>query len=97
VVLVAVLSSFVLAYLGHQVGSARKKFKVDLPSLYADQAAAEKDKDKYLFNCYQRGHQNALETYPSFLTCLLLGGLKHPVRNDHQISIGYCNRDQQGQ
>jgi len=56
---------------------------VKYPSMYADSAEAEKDKAKFVFNCVQRGHQNALETYPQFLFLLLLGGLKHPV-----LSVG---------
>lgn len=47
--------------------------------MYADSAEASKDKDKLLFNCIQRGHQNALETYPVVLFTLLAGGLRHPV------------------
>ncbi len=48
--------------------------------MYADSADVAKDKDKLLFNCVQRGHQNALETYPILLFSLLVGGLRHPVR-----------------
>ncbi len=38
-----------------QVGSARRESGVPYPYLYADQAEAEKDKKKYVFNCVQRG------------------------------------------
>ena len=68
-----------LFYLGGQVGSVRQRLGVPLPYLYADMTAAQADKKKELFNCYQRGHQNALETYPGFLMLLFLGGIKHPV------------------
>ena len=32
-----------------------------------------------IFNCYQRGHQNLLETLPLYLAFLLTGGLRHPL------------------
>jgi len=79
VVLVGVSSAVVMTYLGSRVIGAREKCKVALPSLYADQAEALKDKDKHLFNCYQRGHQNALESYAQNLMLLFVGGLKHPL------------------
>jgi len=66
-------------YLGERVAFARKRLGVDLPSLYADRSEALKDKNKYLFNCYQRGHQNALETWPIMLFMLFTGGIKHPL------------------
>jgi glutathione S-transferase len=31
------------------------------------------------FNCTQRGHQNSLETLPSFLALLLVAGARYPV------------------
>lgn len=50
-------STFVLAYLGGRVGQARSKCGVKLPSLYADEARAEKDENARIFNCIQRGTQ----------------------------------------
>jgi len=79
VIAVGVASTFLLFYLGGQVGSARKRLGVPLPSLYADQEVAKKDKDKELFNCYQRSHQNTLEGYAQFLMMLFVGGVKHPL------------------
>jgi hypothetical protein len=35
--------------------------------------------DAKKFNCVQRGHQQALESWPSFLACSLLGGLSYPL------------------
>lgn len=46
VMLVGVGSSIMMLYLGKNVSNARKKFGVQYPSLYADQAAAEKDENK---------------------------------------------------
>ena len=31
------------------------------------------------FNCVQRGHQQALETYGSFVALSLVGGVRHPL------------------
>jgi uncharacterized membrane protein YecN with MAPEG domain len=36
------------------------------------------DPAKPEFNCYQRAHQNMLETLPNVLMMLLLGGIRHP-------------------
>jgi len=79
VILTGVSSGILMGYLGYTVGSARKRLGVPLPSLYADQAEARTDKNKELFNCYQRAHQNALESYSQFLMLLFVGGLKHPL------------------
>eukprot|EP01113_Clastostelium_recurvatum_P020962 TRINITY_DN2482_c0_g1_i1.p2 TRINITY_DN2482_c0_g1~~TRINITY_DN2482_c0_g1_i1.p2 ORF type:complete len:150 (-),score=38.59 TRINITY_DN2482_c0_g1_i1:53-502(-) len=73
-----VASAFVLQWMGFRVTSARKRLGVELPSLYADAAEARKDKDKHLFNCVQRGHQNTIESYAQFVGFLAIGGLKHP-------------------
>ena len=40
--------------------------------------AGDSDEAK-TFNCIQRGHQQALETYTSFVVLSLIGGLKFPV------------------
>jgi len=79
VILSALFSGLTLYVLGGIVGHKRKKLGVDIPYLYADMSFAKTNKDAYLFNCYQRGHQNALETYPFFLFMLLVGGLKYPL------------------
>jgi len=69
-----VIGSFVtMMYLGLKVTKARKKYDVKYPAMYTD------DPSKMIFNCIQRGHQNALETLPHFLAFSLIGGLKHPI------------------
>ena len=43
--------------------------------MYADSST----KEGRAFNCVQRGHQQALETYPQFLALSLIGGVQHPL------------------
>ena len=49
---------------------------VKYPKLYADASDGEAGNK---FNCAQRGHQNMLESYPQFLTLLILLGLVYPI------------------
>eukprot|EP01098_Paradermamoeba_levis_P007629 TRINITY_DN3164_c0_g1_i1.p1 TRINITY_DN3164_c0_g1~~TRINITY_DN3164_c0_g1_i1.p1 ORF type:complete len:163 (-),score=24.00 TRINITY_DN3164_c0_g1_i1:44-472(-) len=75
VVLTAVSSAFVLLWQGFQVNKARKKYRVEYPTMYADSS----NPDQKIFNCIQRAHQNTLENYPQFLMFLFSGGIAHPV------------------
>lgn len=70
VILTFVASIFVLLWKGFKVGSARKKFNVQYPTMYST------TNDQ--FNCVQRAHQNTLESYPYFLVLLFLAGLEMP-------------------
>ncbi|KAJ3296565.1 Microsomal glutathione S-transferase 3 [Borealophlyctis nickersoniae] len=79
VVGVALTSVILLRYMGAKVGMMRKKAKVPYPYLYADRSEAEKDPVKKTFNCYQRAHQNTLETYPEFLILLATAAIEHPT------------------
>lgn len=65
-----------LMMMGGNVMEARKKYNVKYPNLYAVPGV---HKDADAFNQVQRGHQNAMETFPSVLAMLLVGGLKHPL------------------
>ena len=68
VILVNVIgASFMLVTLSFKVGAARKEYKIDLPTMYA----TGKDKKSVTFNCIQRGHQQALETFSTVLACSL--------------------------
>lgn len=67
-------SGFVLMMLSVKVTGARKKYKVHYPAMYA----TGDDEDARMFNCVQRGHQQALETYPGFLAASLVSGLRYP-------------------
>ena len=84
-----VMSTFTMISLGMRVGKARKelaeKAKKDgdenaddrfgLPKMYAEGFSELAKK----FNCVQRGHQQALETYGSFLALSVAGGLAFPI------------------
>ncbi|OZJ04949.1 DNA-directed RNA polymerase II subunit rpb1 [Bifiguratus adelaidae] len=72
-------SAVAVFYLGVRVAPARKAAGVPYPFLYATKEECEKDHKKMIFNCYQRAHQNTLETYPIFLVSLFTGGLGYPV------------------
>ncbi|KAI9313313.1 hypothetical protein DFJ73DRAFT_884959 [Zopfochytrium polystomum] len=78
VIAVAIVGVLQPVVLGAQVNSARRKAKIPYPFLYASETQCEKSKEAYLFNCYQRAHQNTLENLPTFITLLACGGLQHP-------------------
>ncbi|KAG8460347.1 hypothetical protein KFE25_011838 [Diacronema lutheri] len=67
-------STFTLMGLGFKVSKAREEYGVEYPTMYATGTDAKSTK----FNCTQRGHQQALETYTSFVACSLIGGITHP-------------------
>jgi len=69
-----VISGLIVVSLSFKVGEARKKYDVPLPKM---QAEGDSDNAR-MFNCVQRGHHQALETYPQFLAFSLVGGLRHP-------------------
>lgn len=53
---------------------------VDLPHCRFSRRYASGDNENAVnFNCVQRGHQQALETYPMFLALSIIGGIKHPI------------------
>ena len=70
-----VACSFTVIALSFKVGAAREKCGVPLPTMYATGTDAKSRK----FNCVQRGHQQALETFPMFLAASLVGGARFPV------------------
>lgn len=90
VVLVNVIgSSLALVVLGGKVAGARKQFiekakkdgdaeaeaRFSYPKLYAEGFSDSAKK----FNCVQRGHQQALETYTQFVMLSLVAGIKYPA------------------
>jgi len=89
VVLNSAATAFMMFALGMKVGRARKNFtdkatkdgdadaeaRFSYPKMYAEGFG----KLAHEFNCVQRGHQQALETYPQMLVLPLLGGLRHPI------------------
>ncbi|CAK7338822.1 unnamed protein product [Dovyalis caffra] len=75
VAFVLVAYCFLNFWMGFKVGSARKRYNVPYPTLYAIES---ENKDAKLFNCVQRGHQNSLEMMPVFFLLMVLGGIRHP-------------------
>ncbi|KAF8952237.1 Microsomal glutathione S-transferase 3 [Entomortierella lignicola] len=78
-VAVAVASILLVSFFGVRVTSQRKIANVPLPFEYADPEECKDDHQKYIFNCYQRVHQNTLEGFSSYLVTLLLAGLNYPI------------------
>jgi len=72
VVLTASASAILTQWQMIQVAFQRKRSGVKYPKVY-------EDADDSVFNCYQRAHQNTLESYPAFLTLLLIGGFGYPI------------------
>eukprot|EP00397_Hematodinium_sp_SG-2012_P045501 GEMP01051128.1.p1 GENE.GEMP01051128.1~~GEMP01051128.1.p1 ORF type:complete len:168 (+),score=27.80 GEMP01051128.1:248-751(+) len=62
-------------FLSTQVMSARKKYGVRYPNLYAPADHADKEK----FDCIQRSHQNFLESWTSVAMSMVLVGLQMPL------------------
>mmetsp|Transcript_23815 Transcript_23815/g.62341 ORF Transcript_23815/g.62341 Transcript_23815/m.62341 type:complete len:146 (+) Transcript_23815:109-546(+) len=58
-----------------QVISARKKYDVKYPDLYAPHG----HKNAKEFNCVQRAHQQTLENLPIIYMSMLLSGLRFPT------------------
>mmetsp|Transcript_31304 Transcript_31304/g.43394 ORF Transcript_31304/g.43394 Transcript_31304/m.43394 type:complete len:184 (+) Transcript_31304:45-596(+) len=72
VALTAASSYALVQWQAIKVSIARREFDVKYPTMYED------DEDS-VFNCYQRAHQNTLESYPAFLALLCLGGIGYPL------------------
>mmetsp|Transcript_5825 Transcript_5825/g.6709 ORF Transcript_5825/g.6709 Transcript_5825/m.6709 type:complete len:185 (+) Transcript_5825:204-758(+) len=80
-----VASSVVLTKLAFKVGAARKEYGVEYPHMYA----SGDDEKSRMFNCIQRGHQQALESYTTFVGCSLIAGIRHPFVTAG-LGIVYC-------
>lgn len=82
-------SGLMIVILGFKVASARAKYIIEAtkegdkdaearfsyPKMYAEGFS----NSAKMFNCVQRAHQQALETYPQFVVWSLLGGLRFPI------------------
>eukprot|EP00934_Nitzschia_sp_Nitz4_P009173 Nitzschia sp. Nitz4//scaffold3_size479765//381888//382343//NITZ4_000163-RA/size479765-processed-gene-1.488-mRNA-1//1//CDS//3329550947//9163//frame0 len=69
-------SVFTNFYLSSGVMSARTKYDVQFPHLYAVPGFHKNVEE---FNRVQRSHQNFLEGLSQYVTLALIGGLKYPV------------------
>lgn len=83
------VTSFVMVYLGLKVAKARTTYKekalkdgdkdaeerFSYPKLYAEGFSIHAKH----FNCAQRGHQQALETYTQFIVLSVIGGISYPL------------------
>ncbi|KAI1349508.1 hypothetical protein F5Y01DRAFT_288889 [Xylaria sp. FL0043] len=85
---------------------ARKASGIPYPISYATKEEAEKNPKAYKFNLAQRAHANFIENYTSFLTALLIAGLRYPnqatyagsawVLGRFAYALGYTNFGPQG-
>ncbi|KAF9437130.1 Microsomal glutathione S-transferase 3 [Entomortierella beljakovae] len=75
----AIASMVLVSYFGIRVTKQRSVAKVALPFEYAEASECKDNHQKYLFNCYQRVHQNTLEQFTGYMASLLISGIKYPV------------------
>lgn len=73
-IMVVGLSGIVNIFGSYKVVSARKRYNVKYPNLYAPEGHAHANE----FNCVQRSHQNTLETMPLVNVCVAMGGFVYP-------------------
>ncbi|KAF9362413.1 Microsomal glutathione S-transferase 3 [Mortierella sp. NVP85] len=88
----ALLSIALVTFLGGRVDSYRKFAQVPLPFPYADAAECKEDHKKYIFNCYQRVHQNTLEGFSAYLVMLMFAGLKYPIASAALGGVWFLGR-----
>ena len=56
-------------------GDADAEARFSYPKMYAEGFSEHATS----FNCIQRGHQQALESYPMFLALSMVGGIQYPL------------------
>jgi glutathione S-transferase len=71
-----ILPAIITLPLAGRVMTARKKYDVQYPNLYATPGY---HKEADAFNRVQRGHQKTFETLSDFRILSLIGGLAHPL------------------
>lgn len=65
-------------YFGLTVNSARAKYNVPLPALFASDSEVAADPRKRIFNCVQKSYLNFNDHMPAYFAAALVAGVEYP-------------------